>query len=262
MVGQASPQPREGGVVLRRPAAAIGGFYATSLDSVRFAFRRPFQVREFLRQSWFIAGVCLAPTLLMSIPFCVITVFQLNQLLIELGGADLSGAGAGLGVVREIAPLVSALVVAGSGATAICADLGARRIREEIDAVRALGLHPVHRLVVPRVLAATVVALCLNGMVTLVGLLAGYVFSVYVQHASPGLFTANLTLLVGPKDFLVSEFKAAVFGLLAGLVACHLGLTAKGGPKGVGDAVNQTVVCGFLLLFLANSLITALFLRS
>lgn len=248
--------------MLRKPAAAIGGFYATSLDSVRFAFRRPFQTREFLGQAWFIAGVCLAPTLLMSIPFCVITVFQLNQLLIELGGADLSGAGAGLGVVREIAPLVSALVVAGSGATAICADLGARRIREEIDAVRVLGLHPVHRLVVPRVLAATVVALCLNGMVTLVGLLAGYVFSVYVQHASPGLFAANLTLLTGPKDFIVSEFKSAVFGLLAGLVACHLGLTAKGGPKGVGDAVNQTVVCGFLLLFLANSLITALFLRS
>jgi len=92
--------------VLRTPAAAIGGFYATSLDSVRFAFRRPFQTREFLRQAWFIAGVCLAPTLLMSIPFCVITVFQLNQLLIELGGADLSGAGAGLGVVYLIGRLV------------------------------------------------------------------------------------------------------------------------------------------------------------
>jgi phospholipid/cholesterol/gamma-HCH transport system permease protein len=73
---------------------------------------------------------------------------------------------------------------------------------------------------------------------------------------------ANLTLLAGPKDFIISEFKSAVFGLLAGLTACHLGLTAKGGPKGVGDAVNQTVVCSFLMLFLANSLITALFLRS
>ena len=247
--------------MLRKPAAALGGFYATSLDSVRFAFHRPFQTREFLAQAWFIAGVCLAPTLLMSVPFCVITVFQLNQLLIELGGADLSGAGAGLGVVREIAPLVSALVVAGSGATAICADLGARQIREEIDAVRTLGLHPVHRLVVPRLLAATVVALGLNGMVTLFGLLAGYFFSVYVQHASPGLFAANLTLLTGPR---LCRQRIQERRLRPARRACRLplGLTAKGGPKGVGDAVNQTVVCSFLLLFLANSLITALFLRS
>ena len=249
-------------MLLRKPAAAVGGFYATALDSARFALTRPLQTREFLTQAWLVAGVCLIPTLLMSIPFCVITVFQLNQLLTQLGGADLSGAGTGLGVVREIAPVVSALVVAGSGATAICADLGARKIRDEIDAVRVLGLHPIHRLVVPRVLAATVVAVCLNGMVTLMGLLAGFTFSVFVQHASPGLFAANLTLLAGLPDFLLSEFKAAVFGLLAGLVACHLGLSAKGGPKGVGDAVNQTVVVSFLLLFVANSLITAVFLRS
>ncbi|AHI01075.1 MlaE family ABC transporter permease [Kutzneria albida] len=246
--------------MLTGPAAAVGSFYATALDSFRLAFRGPFPAREFVRQAWFVASVSILPTLLMAVPFCVITVFQLNQLLIELGGADLAGAGAGLGVVREIGPLVSALVVAGAGATAICADLGARKIREEIDAVRVLGLDPVHRLVVPRVAASTAVALCLNGLVTLTGLAAGFAFSVFAQHASPGLFAANLTLLTGLPDFLVSEFKAAVFGLLAGLVACHLGLRAHGGPKGVGEAVNQTVVIAFMLLFLANSLITAAFL--
>ena len=231
------------------------------LDTFVQMFRRPFQVREFIEQSWFIARVSFIPTLLVAIPFCVIIVFQINQLLSELGAVDLAGAGAGLAVVREIGPLVSVLVVAGSGATAICADLGSRTIREEIDAMVTLGVNPLQRLVVPRVLASTVVALALNSFVTIFGLIGGFVFSVYVEHASAGLFVSNVTLLVGMFDFLTSEFKAAVFGLLAGLVACFMGLNVKGGPKGVGDAVNQTVVFSFMLLFFANSVITAIFLQ-
>lgn len=245
-----------------RISAPVGSFYRMSAEVFRHGFRRPFQLREFLRQSWMIVSVSVVPTLLVAIPFCVIVVFQLNQLLIELGAADLAGAGAGLAVVREIGPMVSVLVVAGAGATAICADLGARKIRDEIAAMSVMGLNPVQRLVVPRVLASTVVALALNGLVTFVGLAGSFLFSVLVQNASAGLFLANLTLLTGIDDLLVSELKAAVFGLLSGLVACHLGLNAKGGPKGVGDAVNQTVVFSFILLFAANSLITAVFLQA
>jgi len=239
----------------------VGDFYAMSIDTFRSAFRRPFQTREMVEQAWFIASVSIVPTVLVAIPFCVIIVFQLNQLLQELGATDLAGAGSGLAVVREIGPVVSVLVVAGAGATAICADLGARKIRDELDAIEVMGLRPVQRLVVPRVLASTLVALALNGIVTLVGLGGSFIFSIFVQHASAGLFVANLTLLTNGVDFLVSELKAAVFGMLAGLVACYLGTRAKGGPKGVGEAVNQTVVFSFLLLFLANSVITAIFLQ-
>ncbi|MFD2473575.1 MlaE family ABC transporter permease [Amycolatopsis silviterrae] len=242
-------------------AGQVGGFYSMTAETARSMFRRPFQWRELLNQAWFIASVSVVPTLMVAIPFCVIIVFQLNQLLTEMGATDLAGAGAGLAVVREIGPMVSVLVVAGAGATAVCADLGARKIREEIEAVQALGLRPVQRLVVPRVLASTLVALALNGLVTLVGLTGSFLFSVFAQHASAGLFVSNLTLVTGLSDFLVSEFKATVFGMLAGLVACYLGLNAKGGPKGVGDAVNQTVVFSFMLLFLANSVITAVFLQ-
>lgn len=244
-----------------RAAAVLGGFYAMAMETFRLAFRRPFQTREFVGQAWFIASVSILPTLLSAIPLCVIVVFQVNQLLIEIGAVDLSGAGAGLAVLREIGPVVSVLVVAGAGATAICADLGSRKIREELDAMVTLGVNPIHRLVVPRVLASTVVALVLNAIVSFAGLLGGYFFSVYFQHATPGLYVSNMTLLVGIPDFIAGEVKAAVFGFLAGLVACYMGMNAKGGPKGVGDAVNQTVVYSFILLFLANSVITTVFLK-
>ncbi|MCZ4618691.1 MULTISPECIES: MlaE family ABC transporter permease [Rhodococcus] len=237
---------------------AIGQFYGTAAETLRRLPRRPFQFREFVHQAWFIASVSIVPTLLMAIPFCVMVVFQINVLLNEIGAIDLSGAGAGVAVIREIGPVVTVLVVAGAGATAICADLGSRTIREEIDAMRVLGIDPLQRLVVPRVIASTVVALFLNGLVTAVGLVGGYLYAVYLQGATPGQFITAIPILTGLPDLMISEMKAAVFGFLAGLVACHLGLNAKGGPKGVGDAVNQTVVFSFLLLFLSNAIITTL----
>ncbi|MEV7397087.1 ABC transporter permease [Aeromicrobium sp. NPDC092404] len=254
--------PSRGGLIDARAIfTLLGRFYAMSLETFRQLFKRPFHTKEFIEQAWFIASVSLLPTLLVAIPFCVIIVFQINQLLAQIGAVDLAGAGAGLTVVREIGPLVSVLVVAGAGATAICADLGSRTIREEIDALITLGVNPIHRLVVPRVVASTVVALALNGLVTFFGLAGGFMFSVFVQDASPGLFVSNLNLLVGLPDLLTSLFKAAVFGMGAGLVACFIGLNVKGGSKGVGEAVNQTVVFSFMMLFFTNSVITAVFIQ-
>ncbi|WP_416366294.1 MlaE family ABC transporter permease [Nocardioides sp.] len=241
--------------------AAVGDFYSFVGNVFKQMFTRQFRFREFVSQAWFITTVSFAPALLVAIPFCVVIIFQVNQLLIQIGAVDLAGAGAAVAVVREIGPIVSVLVVAGAGATAICADLGSRKIRDEIDAMVTLGIDPIQRLVVPRVLASMLVGVALNGMVTVVGLVGGYVFSVILQGATPGLYIADLTLLVGLEDFVTSEIKAAVFGMLAGLTACYLGLNAKGGPKGVGDAVNQTVVFAFMLLFAANSVISALFLQ-
>lgn len=246
---------------LLKAFSTFGDFYWFVGKVFKQMFTRRFRFREFISQAWFITTVSLGPAILVAIPFCVVIIFQVNQLLIQIGAVDLAGAGAAVAVVREIGPIVSVLVVAGAGATAICADLGSRKIRDEIDAMVTLGIDPIQRLVVPRVVASTLVGVALNGVVTVVGLAGGYFFSVVLQGATPGLYLSDLTLLVGLPDFLASEAKAAVFGMLAGLTACYLGLNAKGGPKGVGDAVNQTVVFSFMLLFAANSVISALFLQ-
>jgi phospholipid/cholesterol/gamma-HCH transport system permease protein len=191
-----------------------------SAEAVRFLFRRPFQARESVEQSWFVARVAMMPTLLAAIPSTVLVSFTLNILLRELGAADLSGAGAAFGAVTQIGPLVTVLVVAGAGATAICADLGSRTIREEIEALEVLGINPVQRLVTPRMLASGLVALLLNSLVCIIGILGGYVFSVFVQNVNPGAFSAGMTVLTGLPELIISGVKAALFGLTAGLVAC------------------------------------------
>ncbi len=121
----------------------VGGLFVMSVDAVRFLFRRPFQAREFLQQSWFVARVALLPTLLVVIPFTVLFSFTPNILPRELGAADLSGAGAVFGAVTQIGPLVTVLIVAGAGATSMCADLGSRTIRDEIDVLEdSIRRHP------------------------------------------------------------------------------------------------------------------------
>ena len=244
---------------LAGPMQAVGGLFSMSADAVKFIFVRPFQWREFLEQSWFVAKVSLAPTLLVAIPFTVLVSFTLNILLRELGAADLSGAGAAFGAVTQVGPLVTVLIVAGAGATAMCADLGSRTIREEIDAMEVLGINPVQRLVTPRMLASGLVALLLNSLVVIVGILGGYIFSVFVQDVNPGAFAAGITLLTGVPEVIISCVKALLFGLIAGLVACYRGLTITGGgAKAVGNAVNETVVYAFMALFVINVVVTAI----
>lgn len=246
---------------VRNTTTAAGSFFEMCSQTFRAIGQRPFQRAEFIQQAWFIISVSAVPTLLVAIPLTVLVIFTLNILLVEFGAADLSGAGAGLGAVTQIGPLVTVLVVAGAGATAICADLGARTIREEIDAMKVLGIDPIQRLVLPRVIASTLVAFLLNGLVITIGLVGGFFFSVYFQNVTPGAFASSLTLVTGTPEMVISMVKATLFGLIAGLVACYRGLTVRGGPKSVGDAVNETVVYAFMALFAVNVVVTAIGVR-
>jgi phospholipid/cholesterol/gamma-HCH transport system permease protein len=238
-----------------------GEFFAFCLDTLRGLGRRPVQVREFVQQAWFISSVSILPAALVSIPFGAVIALQLGSLVRQLGAQSFTGAASVLAVVREAGPIVTALVIAGAGGSAICADLGARKIREELDAMQVLGIDPIHRLVVPRVLASMLVAVLLNGLVSVVGVSGGYAFNVLLQGGTPGAYLASFQALGQLPDLVVGEVKALLFGAAAALVASYKGMTAKGGPKGVGDAVNQSVVITFMLLFALNFLVTAVYFQ-
>jgi phospholipid/cholesterol/gamma-HCH transport system permease protein len=235
--------------------------FALALDVARAAPKRPFQWGEFVRQAWFIASVTILPTALVSIPFGAVIALQIGSLSRQLGAQSFTGAASVLAVIREASPIVTALLISGAGGSAICADLGSRKIREEIDAMEVLAVSPVQRLVVPRVLASMFVAVLLNGLVSVVGVAGGYFFNVVLQGGTPGAYLASFTALAQLPDLYVGELKALVFGFIAAIVAAYRGLNAAGGPKGVGDAVNQSVVITFMLLFVTNFIITAVYFQ-
>ena len=232
-----------------------------TVDVVKATFTTRFQGREFIEQAWFITSVTLMPTILVSIPFGAVISLQVGQLTGQLGAQSFAGATAVLATVREAAPIAAALIIAGAAGSAICADLGARKIREEIDALEVLGIDPVVRLVTPRVLATLFVAMMINGIVIAAGIAGGYFFTVIVSGGSAGAFLSSFTALASLPDLYIAMVKAGIFGFLAAIVGAYKGLNAAGGPSGVGKAVNQTVILAFMLLFLLNSIITAVYFQ-
>jgi len=238
-----------------------GNLFALAIDTGRATFKRPFQFREFVQQAWFIASVTIVPTILVAIPFGAVVSLQVGGISRQLGAQAFTGSASVLAIVQQASPIVTALLIAGAGGTAICADLGSRKIREEIDAMEVLGISPIQRLVVPRVLAMMLIAVLLNGVVSVVGVAGGYVFNVVVQGGTPGSYLASFSALAQLPDLYIGELKALIFGAIAGVVAAYRGLNPKGGPKGVGDAVNQSVVITFVLLFIVNFVLTAVYLQ-
>lgn len=244
-----------------KPVGASGKLFAFALDTFRQLFRRPFQTREFIQQAWFLASVTIVPTALVAIPFGAVIALQVGGLIKQFGAQSFTGSASVLAVVQQAAPIATALLIAGAGGSAIAADLGARKIREELDAMMVLGIDPIQRLVVPRVLACMMVAVFLNGMVSVVGVAGGYVFNVGLQGGTPGAYLASFTALAQLPDLWVGLVKALIFGMLAAVVAAYKGVNAGGGPKGVGDAVNESVVITFVLLFIVNFVISAIYLQ-
>lgn len=261
------PAPARPAPVQRQPTPLLaplretGKLFALGIAVTRAVFRRPFQAREFIEQFWFIASVTILPAALVSIPFGAVIALQVGSLTQQLGAQSFTGGASVLAIIQQASPLIVALLIAGAGGSAICADLGSRKIREELDAMEVMGVSPVQRLVVPRVLATMFVALLLNGLVSVVGTLGGYFFNVIMQDGTPGAYLASFSALAQLPDLWISEFKAVIFGFLAGIVAAYRGLNPRGGPKGVGDAVNQSVVITFMLLFFVNMVLTAVYLQ-
>jgi len=254
------PAPRRPTRLLA-PLRETGKLFALALSVTRSVFRRPFQLREFIEQFWFIASVTILPAALVSIPFGAVIALQVGSLTQQLGAQSFTGGASVLAVIQQASPLIVALLISGAGGSAICADLGSRKIREELDAMEVMGVSPVQRLVVPRVLATMGVAVLLNGLVSVVGTLGGYFFNVIMQHGTPGAYLSSFSSLAQLPDLYISEIKALIFGFIAGIVAAHRGLHPRGGPKGVGDAVNQSVVITFMLLFFVNMVLTAIYLQ-
>ncbi|WP_200958858.1 MlaE family ABC transporter permease [Nocardioides sp. Root190] len=162
--------------------------------------------------------------------------------------------------VREFAPWINAMIVAGVVGAAMTADLGARKIREEIDAMEVLGVDPIRDLIVPRVIAVTIMTGLLDLVALIFGCIGGYIAAVPILGASSGAFLSSFFANATVTDLWGSVLKTTIFGLVIAIVCCYKGLTVKGGPIGVGRAVNQAVVISFAAIFIINTLFTSILL--
>lgn len=244
----------------RTAVETMGAMIVLGIEAIIVAVRdiitRKFSWSEFLLQAWFMTRVSMLPTILVAIPFGIIVSIQIGGVAGQIGADSFSGAVNGIGVLRQGAPLVTSIMIAGAVGAAITSDLGARTIREEVDALKVMGINPVQRLVAPRIAAALVVAFFLNVVVAVTSIITGYTLNVGGGAVSSGTYIAAFVSFAQPTDLFLASFKALIFGFIATVVSCHKGLTASGGPKGVADAVNEAVVISVICLAVTNVALT------
>lgn len=218
-----------------------------------------FPVGEFVHQASFMVRTSWLPTVAVALPISATLSIQFGLLAGQVGATSLAGAASGLAVIRQSAPMVTAILLAAAVGSAICSDLGARTIRDEIDAMEVMGVSALRRLVVPRLAAGIVVATALTGLSCFIGFLAGYLFNVYVQDGTAGSFLATFSSFATESDLVLAMVKAVVFGVIVTVIACEKGLSSKGGPGGVADAVNATVVASIIFLMVVNVAFTEMY---
>ncbi|HEY5262437.1 MAG TPA: ABC transporter permease, partial [Solirubrobacteraceae bacterium] len=217
---------------------------------------------EFVSQFLFVLRICWLPLMVSTFAISYgAPGLQASNFLAIFGAIDRLGGLFVLAVVREIGPIITGLVLAGAAGTAITADLGARKIREELDALQVLGVDPVKNLVVPRFLALMLATGLFNIYAILFGLFGGLLAAV-VNHQPLGPFWVTFFANTSTTDLWGSTLKTTVFGAIIAIVSCYKGMTASGGAEGVGRAVNQSVVISFLAFGAFNYAFTQMLLAT
>ncbi|HEX4109758.1 MAG TPA: ABC transporter permease [Solirubrobacteraceae bacterium] len=219
---------------------------------------------DFIEESWLIVKRCTLPVMLSTTFFGLgAPGLQGGNITYIFGTVDRLGAFFVMASVREFAPWINGMCVAGIGGTAICADLGARKVREELDALAVLGLDPVRTIVAPRFLALGLTTAAMNLIAIVFGVFGGWIAAVmcFKNTSTAGYlatFTSNFTM----PDLLGSVIKTSLFGFIIGVVMCYKGMNVKGGAEGVGRAVNQGVVIAFAGIWVFNYMFTTTMLAA
>jgi phospholipid/cholesterol/gamma-HCH transport system permease protein len=214
------------------------------------AVRPPYPYgEELVGQFLFVLKLSWFPMMVSTFALCLgAPGLQAAGILHLFGGLDRLGGFFVVTAVRFIGPIVTAAVVAGVAGTAITADLGARKIREELDALQVLGVDPIKNLVVPRFIALMVITGLLDIFAVVFGLTAGIAAELIYNQPLGGFF-ATVSTNATITDLWSSVLMCTLFGGIIAVVCCYKGMTASGGPAGVGRAVNQAVVISFMGVF-------------
>jgi phospholipid/cholesterol/gamma-HCH transport system permease protein len=243
---------------VQRPLQSLGEGALLLCQSLFWFKAAPRNADKILAHLWEFGNATLPIASLMAIFIGGVLALQTGSRLAQFGLEGNIGGIVGLSMVKELGPVMTALLVAGRVGSAIAAEVGAMNVYEEIDALKTLNINPVRYLVMPRLLASIVAVPALCMYVNVVGLLGGaIVASVNPKIAvSMRLFRLNFQEIVKFSDVMDSLLKSVIFGVAVTITCCYVGLRTTGGPEEIGRAVTRAVVLSFMFIFVLNYLIT------
>jgi phospholipid/cholesterol/gamma-HCH transport system permease protein len=247
------------GTVLLRVMEEFGRVFQTLGRVVGWAVRPPYDIPELFKQMVRV-GVDSVPVVFLTTLFTgMVMALQTVEGFARFHAESFVGSVVALSLTRELAPVLSALMVTGRVGSSMAAELGSMRVTEQIDALTALGTEPVQYLMVPRITASILMLPLLVIMGDAVGIGGGYLVAVKLLGVNPVRYLENSFQFLHVSDDIVSGLiKAAVFGLIFSLIACVRGFYTTGGAEGVGRSTTRAVVSGSLSVLVADFFLTKL----
>lgn len=221
--------------------------------------RKPVPAKNVFAQTVFSGWDSLIIVVFVDFFIGMVLAMQSAYQLEQLGATIYVAALVGVSMTREIGPVLTALVLAGRVGAAITAELATMKVTEQVEAMQTIGLNPVRYLVAPRLLALAIMLPVLTLIGDLMGMLGGFVIGTTNLGLGAGLYIDTTIEFLTNKDILTGLFKSFIFALLIALISCQQGLGTEGGAEGVGRSTTRSVVTSFIMIIVADAILTALF---
>jgi len=238
----------------------VGSITRLWIDTLRFGFKRPYEIHAFISQMEDIGVGSLFIVVISSFFVGMVMAVQVAYSEVNFAGRVMVGIGVGVVITKEFGPLLTALLVGGRVSAGITSVIGSMVVTEQVDAIRLLGASPAKKLVFPRVFAALLMLPVLTAIADFVGILGGLVVSLLDIKMGFLTYYYQVVHSVTLSDFFGGLFKAFVFAFFISLIGCYNGLHVKGGAEGVGQATTRSVVAASVSVMIADYFITKLLL--
>ena len=229
------------------------------LTTAKAAFGRPFYFKEVIEQLFQIGNRSLSIVALTGIFTGMVMAFQTGMEMSRFGAKAYIGSVVALSLVRELGPVLTALVVAGRVGAGIAAELGSMQVTDQINAMRAMATDPFKKLVVTRVIALLIMMPVLTAVADVLGLLGGMLIAVTNLNVGFELYRSTVTNALLVEDLVSGAVKPLVFALVIGTIGSFLGMSTKGGTKGVGSNTTLSVVISSISIFILDFIMTKIF---
>jgi len=239
----------------------IQNFSLLSSKAIGNLFRRPRYLADTYQQMDVIGVSSVSIIILTGFFTGGVLALQSSKSLQAFGAVNLTGQLVALSLIRELGPVLTALMIAGRVGSGIASELGSMVVTEQVDAMRALGTDPTKKLVTPRMVACTTMLPLLTVLADLFGLIGGWVVASYTLRLNSNLYWSTALRSVEYIDALEGLLKPIAFGFIIGMIGCYFGLGTRGGTKGVGTSTTRSVVFASILVIISDFFLSKIVLE-
>jgi phospholipid/cholesterol/gamma-HCH transport system permease protein len=246
---------------LKKRLETLGQYFVFVGEIMTAFFKRPFRFAQYLHEVELL-GINSVPIIILSggamgMIFALQMVSMLQPLQAEIG----VGAAVAIALSRELAPVITTLMLIAKSGSAMAAELGTMKVTEQIDALEAMSINPVHYLVLPKAAASILVFPLLTLLANVVGILGAYIISVYLFNVDSAGYTDYMFDFLNPRDVYCGLIKSVIMGIMVTTICCFNGLRTSQGAKGVGDSATRAVVASSVSILAADYILTTIMLR-